>query len=324
MTSIRQFLLTCLVPLCSVTSGSSAYAQPAGEISTPPQLISRIVVQYPEEAKSKRIEGKVWLSLLVDSTGAIEQIKVDRSDNDLLNQAAITALKDARFKPATYNGVPEKVWYQQSLTFKLSAADTATTVVRPLRDSPPVPLVSLEQLFTYPPDAFEAGIEGSVELQATIDTNGKVEDTKIITSSLPGFEAAALLAMERASFSPAVENGVKIRSIYKQTLRFLLPTSKVKNVVGLDSLITAAPELLQEVPVILSTKITAPIQTTVRVQVGTNGVVKNVLALDKNVDAATLSTVLQAAYRLAFAPGMIGAKIAQLWTDVTFEVMPMK
>ena len=75
---------------------------------------------------------------------------------------------------------------------------------------------------------------------------------------------------------------------------------------------------------IFSMKVSAPTTTAIRVLVGTNGVVKNVLALDKNVDAATLATVLQAGYKLSFAPGMIKDKLAQLWTDVTFSVMPLK
>ncbi|HET6512392.1 MAG TPA: energy transducer TonB [Candidatus Kapabacteria bacterium] len=305
-------------------SPSCLFAQPGNEISTPPQLMSRIKITYPEAAKAKRIEGKVWLSLLIDSTGKVEQIKIDRSDNMLLNQAAIDAMRNAQFAPATYNGIAEKVWYQQSLTFKLSASDTATTVVHPPRNSPPVPLVPLNQLFTYPLDALAAGIEGVVELEAIIDTNGKVEKSEILYSSLPSFEAAALVAIERASFQPAVEAGAKVRAIYKQTLRFILPKTNVDKVVGLDSSITAAPELLQEPPMIFSMKASKPTTTTIRVLVGPNGVVKNVLALDKNVDASTLATVLQAGYKLSFAPGMIKDKIAQLWTDVTFNVMPLK
>jgi TonB family protein len=311
------FLLTCTIQV------SSPHAQPA-DAGTPPQLISKVTLTYPQEAKEKRIEGKVWLALLIDTFGNVAEIKVDRSDNALLDQAAIEAMKSARFKPATYMGVPEKVWYQQALTFKLSANDTATTVLQLLKDSPPIPLVPLTELFTYPPDAMAAGIQGSVELEATVDTNGNVEKSEIIKSTLPGFEAAALHAMNKATFLPAIENGVKVKAIYKQTLNFILPSSSTGKVVGIDSTITAAPELLDDLPTIFSLKLEKPRYTTVRVLVGTDGVVHNVLALDKNVDAATLVTVLQVAYKLHFAPGLIQQRLGQMWTDVTFLIRPLK
>lgn len=302
-----------------------AHAQPgANERSTPPQLISKITITYPENAKANRIEGKVWLALLIDSTGAIEEIKIDRSDNPLLDQAAIDAMKHARFQPATFNGVPEKVWYQQALTFKLSASDTATIIQQLAKDSPPQPLVPLEQLIPYPSDARQAGIEGSVSLQVLINEEGKVEKIEVENATLPIFEASSVDAMNAAAFKPAIENGAPARSWYKKTLHFDLPSRSVPFVVGLDSNITAAPELLEEIPVITSMTIGSSTRTTIRVQVSERGLVKNAIAIDRNVDAATSAYATKLAAALSFAPGLWRGQIAPMWTDVTFHVIPAK
>ena len=74
-------------------------------------------------------------------------------------------------------------------------------------DEPPEPMGGLEALMRnvrYPPIAREAGIEGTVIIQAFINDKGRVTET-VIAKSMPGtgLDEAAVDAIERTRFKPA-------------------------------------------------------------------------------------------------------------------------
>lgn len=74
-------------------------------------------------------------------------------------------------------------------------------------DEPPEPMGGLEALMRnvrYPPIAREAGIEGTVIVQAFINDKGWVTET-VIAKSMPGtgLDEAAVDAIERTRFKPA-------------------------------------------------------------------------------------------------------------------------
>ncbi len=75
---------------------------------------------------------------------------------------------------------------------------------------------------TYPPEAQEAGLEASVELQITIAVDGSVTDASVVEPQGHGFDEAALEAVRRFRFRPATVDGtptpVRIRYRYEFTL----------------------------------------------------------------------------------------------------------
>ncbi|KAB2957273.1 MAG: TonB family protein [Thermoanaerobaculia bacterium] len=68
-----------------------------------------------------KVEGTVVLSLLVDERGRVLEVKIERGvQRDVgLNEAAATAARSAKFRPATKDGVAVKIWYQLTIPFKL-------------------------------------------------------------------------------------------------------------------------------------------------------------------------------------------------------------
>lgn len=75
---------------------------------------------------------------------------------------------------------------------------------------------------TYPPEAQEAQLEATVELQITIAVDGSVTDASVVEPQGNGFDEAALEAVRRFRFSPATVDGtptpVRIRYRYEFTL----------------------------------------------------------------------------------------------------------
>jgi protein TonB len=73
----------------------------------------------------------------------------------------------------------------------------------------------------YPKAAQEAGVEGSVILQATISTEGKVESVKIL-SSIPLLDQAAIEAVRQWIYKPMEVNKKPKKTILTVTVRFAL------------------------------------------------------------------------------------------------------
>ncbi len=77
------------------------------------------LVVYPDLARRAGVEGKVLVRVLVDKTGKVKKTRVDYSDNELLNDAAVKAVSQAVFTPAIQNKQPVQCWVTVPITFKL-------------------------------------------------------------------------------------------------------------------------------------------------------------------------------------------------------------
>ena len=86
-----------------------------------PVLVSVNRPEYPPLARRTKVEGTVVLSLLVDENGRVLDVRLERGiqQNVGINEAALTAGRSAKFRPATKDGVPVKIWYQLTIPFKL-------------------------------------------------------------------------------------------------------------------------------------------------------------------------------------------------------------
>ncbi|OGU56884.1 MAG: hypothetical protein A2X64_02525 [Ignavibacteria bacterium GWF2_33_9] len=78
------------------------------------------LVKYPELARKAGIEGLVYIKVLIDVDGSVRKMFVEDTENQLLNQAALDAIKKyGKFKPALQNGVALMVWVSIPIKFKL-------------------------------------------------------------------------------------------------------------------------------------------------------------------------------------------------------------
>ena len=74
----------------------------------------------------------------------------------------------------------------------------------------------------YPPDAQAARIQGVVIIEATIDTDGRVHDAKVLRS-IPALDDAALAAVRQWEFTPTLLEGVPVPVIMTVTVNFTMP-----------------------------------------------------------------------------------------------------
>ena len=75
---------------------------------------------YPEEASEARVEGRVFISFVVEKDGSISSIVVARSVHPALDNEAVRVFKVMpAWKPAMLNGQPVRFHVTYPLTFKL-------------------------------------------------------------------------------------------------------------------------------------------------------------------------------------------------------------
>jgi len=97
-----------------------------GYVSPQPHLIGGMsalheLVQYPEEARRKEIEGRVFVELLVTETGDVDSVKVLRGVHPLLDKEAVRAVRETEWKPAEKDGEPQRAVMWLPVTFQLDS-----------------------------------------------------------------------------------------------------------------------------------------------------------------------------------------------------------
>lgn len=91
---------------------------PGGEEALRAFIIKNIT--YPEQAKKDSIQGKVFVTFVIDATGKVGDIKVARGVHPLLDQEAVRVVGLLPlWKPGTQKGVPVRVSYTIPVTFSL-------------------------------------------------------------------------------------------------------------------------------------------------------------------------------------------------------------
>jgi len=86
---------------------------------TPPTVLFKTEPVYTEEARNANIEGTVVLSLEIDTDGLAQNIEVTRSLDGGLDQSAVAAVQQWRFKPGEKNGTPVRVAAKIEINFRL-------------------------------------------------------------------------------------------------------------------------------------------------------------------------------------------------------------
>ena len=104
---------------------SGSVKQPAAPVETPvggdikpAKMISSVPPVYPSLARSQHISGDVNVDALIDVNGRVTSMKVI-SGPALLHQAAMEALRQWKYRPATLDGKPVPMHLTITLQFRL-------------------------------------------------------------------------------------------------------------------------------------------------------------------------------------------------------------
>lgn len=85
-------------------------------------LIYKVAPLYPQEARHNRIQGQVVLSVVIDKSGAIKDIRAVTSPDKSLTDSAISAVAQWRYRPYLLNAAAVEVQTTVVVNYALQPA----------------------------------------------------------------------------------------------------------------------------------------------------------------------------------------------------------
>ncbi|MGY4383599.1 TonB family protein [Pedobacter sp. UYP24] len=196
---------------------------------------------YPEEAKANKVEGKVFLSFVVEKDGSLSDIKVERKLGSGTDEEAVRVLKlSPAWTPGIQNGNKVRVKYNIPISFSLESSSTITVNAVPTPENKVYDFVSLDQQPTfeggmdnfykylsktvkYPADAQKLNKQGKVFLSFVVEKDGALTDIKVERGVGFGLDEEAVRVMKASpKWIPGIQNGKKVRVKYNIPLNFTL------------------------------------------------------------------------------------------------------
>ena len=202
--------LTVFVGTPQGTQSNEQVYQPGNGVSDP-VLVKNVRPVYTPDAKQRRVEGIVVLSVVVRTDGTVGDAEVTKSLDPDLDQQAVNAVRQWEFKPATKvqgaDRVPVNTQVTVEMTFTLhhgpvyKVGDTGVTGPFVLKHVNP----------DYDTAARQEGIQGSVRLAAIVETDGTASGIRVIKSLDERLDRQAIKALGQWQFNPGRKDGAAVR-----------------------------------------------------------------------------------------------------------------
>jgi TonB family protein len=174
------------------------------------RLLAPVTPMYPEEAKSKGVQGTVRLRVDVTKDGSVSSADIMNGD-PLLADSAIAAAKQWRYQPFMNCGQPMEAQAVENVRYSLAGSNASVTIVAPSmrpRISSGVAAANLVHRVDpiYPKESEKAKLQGRVVLELMISKEGEPHDISVV-SGTPELVDAALDAVRQWRYKPYVLNG---------------------------------------------------------------------------------------------------------------------
>ena len=101
------------------TVQSRPAAQAAAKI-VPAEILSKPTPIYTDDARAKRIEGEVLLEVVLEASGKLRVLRIVHGLGHGLDDAAVRAAEQIRFKPALQDGQPSDSTVVLHIIFQLA------------------------------------------------------------------------------------------------------------------------------------------------------------------------------------------------------------
>lgn len=106
-------------PVAQAGAPGEPAVYPIGYGVSPPQLTHSVNPEFSDEARRAKFQGVCIVDLIVDISGVPRNVHVVKPLGKGLDEKAIEAVKQYRFKPAMYDGHPVPVEIKVEVSFKL-------------------------------------------------------------------------------------------------------------------------------------------------------------------------------------------------------------
>ena len=102
-----------------LSPGQMAQGTTPGDGTRPPALLAARNPTYTEEARQNKVSGDVVIALTVDEHGLPQDVRVKRGLGSGLDEKAVEAVRQYKFRPAMRDGVPVATHLLINVNFKI-------------------------------------------------------------------------------------------------------------------------------------------------------------------------------------------------------------
>jgi len=99
--------------------GGGREADPSTKVDTLPRALNEPRPNYTEEARAHKVAGVVRARILIGSDGLVKQVRIVKGLPDGLNEEAIRAAMQMRFRPAMKGGAAVAFWMTLDVEFNI-------------------------------------------------------------------------------------------------------------------------------------------------------------------------------------------------------------
>jgi protein TonB len=100
-------------------SAAAGSADAAQDVDTRPFPLNKPRPNYTEDARKNKVQGVLRARALIGPDGLVKDVSLVTHLPDGLDEQAILAVKQMRFRPATKNGQPVNFWVTLEVEFSL-------------------------------------------------------------------------------------------------------------------------------------------------------------------------------------------------------------
>lgn len=133
---VAVFLLSACVVSIAAAAPTGPHPPSIAQRLDPPKQLKRVEPVYPENARQARIQGVVTVEATIGPDGKVKTAKIINSI-PLLDEAALTAVRQWEYAPTIINGVATPVIMTVKVNFALSAPKPAPPPATPVPPSRP-------------------------------------------------------------------------------------------------------------------------------------------------------------------------------------------
>ncbi|WP_238867666.1 MULTISPECIES: M56 family metallopeptidase [Proteiniphilum] len=191
-------------------------------------------IRYPEEAKTKGIEGRVICNFIVMKDGSIADVNVVRGIDPLLDAEAVRVLESMpEWEPGKQRGQAVNVRFTIPVVFRLSrneSSDLKAVCVKADSSQEQAFVKFIAQNIKYPVIAQENGITGLVKTSYSVSDKGEITNLKIAEGVDPSLDSEVLRVLKMIPSDIVLEKeGGRANSKVDLTVYFRLQDEELSN-----------------------------------------------------------------------------------------------
>jgi TonB family protein len=198
-----------------------------------PMVIYQVDPEMTPQAREQKFSGIVLLHLIVNSKGVPENVQVLRGVGLGLDEKALDAVRQYRFRPAMESGKPVSVGLNIEINFQAFDSPQAQLLnpsVKPevasaaappkMRDgaTAPIPIHTVNP--EYSEEARKANAGGVVLVNLTVDKKGRPQHVHVVHGVGNGLDEKAVDAVRQYKFKPATKNDKPVQEALNIEVNF--------------------------------------------------------------------------------------------------------